>query len=434
MAAPDRTRRLAAVAAGLVLAIVLGELAWRLGGRALVEAAHAGRLGQLGARLADPDKPLAAALAKAELVRRAALVCAAVALAGLALAGLLARSGWPFAARALVWLAAWLALETWVAPHLAEAFGFADLYVVRDVDHRPTVTGRGGFNADSLRCPWEPGDFDPADLNVVFLGDSFTFGLGLRPEQAFPAQVEALARAAFPTRTVRVANFGWPSASPLLALRRLADVGERYHPDVVLMCVDMTDFYDDIHWASMLERRGLYAFSDRLPLCLHALRRLAPRAFEALARRANPELPEERFFASRAPLAQTRAALGELAGNLARLAAWCAARGARFAVVVLPRSYQYSARECPNNWEAERYDVLGPHAREPFAYFAELAASVDYPIWPLLEDFLSSDVFPTCFDADPHWNEAGSAVAARAIFARLEPLLRELAEPSAAED
>ena len=44
-------------------------------------------------------------------------------------------------------------------------------------------------------------------------------------------------------------------------------------------------------------------------------------------------------------------------------------------------------------------------------YFAERPQRPAYPVRSLLPDFLDTDVFPTAFKADPHWNVDGVRVA-----------------------
>jgi lysophospholipase L1-like esterase len=127
---------------------------------------------------------------------------------------------------------------------------------------------------------------------------------------------------------------------------------------------------------------------------------------------------------SELPLDETRPYARHLARNLASIARHARDLGAEPVAFVLPRHYQYDAREAPSNWEKDRYDLLGPYSLEPFRFFEELAPEVDYPIHPLLAAFLENDAFPTCFDDDPHWNETGTSVAARAIAERLEPAVR----------
>ncbi len=409
----------------LVLLALAG--AWELWGAALVEAGHSGR-SPLLARVFESELPRT--LTKAQRDADVAFQGLMAGLVALSAAGLLAYLTWhaplPRIAKVASWVAAYLVLELVIAPRLVEPWGLGQFYFVRDPDHRPTATGEG-FNRDALRGTPEPETFRAQDCNILFLGDSFTYGAYLPLAATMPVQVEALLEerltAREPGAAVRVANFGWISASPLLAWRRLVEIGDRYRPDLVAIAIDMTDFQDDIKYASMLERRGLFYWSDKVPVLLKSLERLAPSVFEALRARLNPELPAERFFMTNAPLDETRSAMLPLVENLGRIHAWCAERELPFVVFLLPRNYQYSERESPENWERHEYEPLGPFVHEPFRFFEELAPELPYPVHSLLPAFLETDVFPTCLTWDPYWNPDGAKVAAEAIAELLLPEL-----------
>jgi hypothetical protein len=415
----ERHRGFLLLSASTAVLFATSALVWGWFGRALIEASG-GSGGLIGRVLGSPPgEPLNRTVGRGNTAMAAAAAIGISLYVLVALIHFARGARWRIGWIALVVIAWWVGVELLAAPYLRVPLGLANFYFVRDPDHHPRRAQLPEYNADSLRCRHEPETFRDEDLNLVFLGDSFTFGVLLPPEQAFPQKVEAILSRAWPQRVVKVANFGWPSSSPLLSWRLLAQIGERYRPDWVVMCVDMTDFHDDILWQNMLERRGIYWFYDKLPITLAGLHRFLPPLFWKVYRWSNDNLPEARYFMARAPLETTRAFARPLADNLDRLQRWCAEHGARFAVVVLPRSFQYSARECPNNWEADRYEVLGPHALEPFRFFDELRARADYPIHSLLPAFQASSVFPTCFDADPHWNDNGTTVAAEAIAAIL---------------
>jgi hypothetical protein len=135
-------------------------------------------------------------------------------------------------------------------------------------------------------------------------------------------------------------------------------------------------------------------------------------------------MPEGRFFASEKPLDETRAWL-EISERYVRdIDAWCRAHDAKFVLVVLPRCYQYDAREAPHSFERGEYTTVGPYSLEPFRWFDELRAKESFPIVSLLPDFQSKASFPTCFDADPHWNAMGHDVAARALVRELALYVR----------
>jgi hypothetical protein len=330
------------------------------------------------------------------------------------------RARWPLYALAI--LAWWILVEFTVAPFLVVPLNLWTYGIGTKVDHRPTNTD-GEFNSDSLRGTPDPAAFEAGGNNVVFLGDSFTFGSGVSVDESFVHRFEALWNEAHPDRALRVANFGWVSSSPILSLRRIRDVGEHYHPKLVVMCLDMTDFSDDLRYGNILEKRGLYALYDKLPLSLRLLQTMSATGFESLRAWSVGETPKERFFASEHPLDETRRWLDVSAGYLREIHDWCAAHGSAFVLVVLPRCYQYDAREAPRSFERGEYTILGPYSLEPFRYFEEARARLPFPIVSLLPDFQTKSAYPTCFETDPHWNSAGHEVAARALLRELAPFV-----------
>jgi hypothetical protein len=295
------------------------------------------------------------------------------------------------------------------------------LYLVNDVDHRLDPEW-DGVNDDGLRENREAADISPDAFNIVMLGDSYVMGLGLTVDRAPAAALEAELRRRRPDLDVNVLNFGWTSSSPLLSHRQLRDIGHRYHPDLVLECVDMTDMHDDIKYRRLLDRDGVYRVLHAVPMSFLLLRRGMSnvRAVDGLHERIFG-FPSRRYFASTAPLSETRHHFTAIRGNLDALSETARELfGAGFAVAVFPRNFQYSDRESPESWEAGEYEPLGPYAIEPFRYFEAMAREVDYPVWSLLDDFLTADIFPTCFVDDPHWNENGVAVVAGGLARRLE--------------
>jgi lysophospholipase L1-like esterase len=322
----------------------------------------------------------------------------------------------------LVW---WLGVETCAAPFLLRTFRLQHYGMIRDVDHRPTQVGPG-MNSEGIRGAPESDEFREEDINLIFLGDSFTYGFKVQANQAFPAIVERQLRIQLGDDDLRVVNFGWTSSSPLLSYRRLVDIGDKYRPDVVVLNLDMTDFHDDIRWANMLERRGLYELYYRMPITIRMADALAPDVFKRVlfATVGNP--PIQRYFITELPLEETRAWFDPLICNVEAIHRWCEERDVSFVLVILPRYYQYDEREAPNSWERDLYTVMGPYALEPFRFFEEYASGVDYPIVPLLEAFAGKEAFPTCFEDDPHWNPQGHQVAAAAIVRALLPVVRRL--------
>jgi hypothetical protein len=52
--------------------------------------------------------------------------------------------------------------------------------------------------------------------------------------------------------------------------------------------------------------------------------------------------------------------------------------------------------------------------------FREIELNLACPVYSLLPTFLETEVFPTCFEDDPHWNADGARVAAERIAEILE--------------
>jgi hypothetical protein len=406
-------------AALILLAVVLA----RAFGMELVRAGHAGRgPSWFTALFSYENKP---ALNVLEDLWRDRFVGWTACAVGAWILGVLLyaawRSPWPRRSALLAGVLFWLGFETVAPPFVERIFRLRNYRFIHDVDHIEPRFDRG-WNSDFVRGADEPGEYRPEDLNLIFLGDSFTYGFRLPYEKSFPARVGAILAESMSERRPHVANFGWSSSSPLLSWRRLQAIGESYSPDWVVLCIDMTDFADDIRYENMLARRGLYDFYDRIPITLKLFESLAPDAYKSAVSASVGHPPEGRFFATEAPLEETRRWIEPLRANVERIAAWCRERSVGFVTVILPRGYQYSDRESPHSWEQVRYTALGPYCLEPFRYFEELAGEVDFPIVSLLDDFRNTKVFPTCFEDDPHWNEHGAELAARAIARELMEL------------
>lgn len=332
---------------------------------------------------------------------------------------------------AALWvLAWWLAVETLAAPFLVHRFLLNHYEYVRDPDHWPEgAASAPGWNSDGLAQDREADELTDEDYVILFLGDSFTYGYKLaRPHvDAFPWVVERRLRASLDAPDIAVVNFGWTSSSPLLSRRRLEAIGAKYAPDLVVLCIDMTDPRDDIWYRCLLDRRGLCAWFDRLPLAIRLWKDWAPESYRRLFEwSTDHELPYLRFFACEAPLDETRPFLEPMAANIEDCARAARALGAEFQLFVLPRYFQYSADECPDDREQERpasaHAVLGPHSTAPFTWFErEFAPRVDFPVHSLLEAFARSDERPHCFPDDAHWTPLGHRIAGAEIARQLRP-------------
>jgi hypothetical protein len=184
----------------------------------------------------------------------------------------------------------------------------AERILLEDVTHFPTFSSELAntnpeLNSDFIRDTREASAFPAEATNLVVLGDSFAYGFRVWPQEALPLRLQERARERHPERAINVANFGWVSSSPYLSHKVLQSIGAKYHPDLVVMMVDMTDIHDDIVYEKYAEKPGVFAALSVLPSAVLAAK--------DVARHAGTHerwfgYPAERFFHIERPLSETR--------------------------------------------------------------------------------------------------------------------------------
>jgi hypothetical protein len=107
----------------------------------------------------------------------------------------------------------------------------------------------GGFtfkysnNSLGWRGSWEYRPVKQTEYRVLFLGDSFTYGIGVNDDQTFAARVEkGLGAAQF---SVEVLNAGCPGKGTDYALKSFQTVGCKFSPDLTVLCFFCNDFEDN---------------------------------------------------------------------------------------------------------------------------------------------------------------------------------------------
>lgn len=324
-------------------------------------------------------------------------------------------------------------LLIWVVPRVFETLIVARIAELHDltVDHRP-LPGPD-VNSDRIRFVGEASDIGDDEFVVFFSGDSFTYGLELEYEDAYPYVFEQLVSELECAQPIRSVNIGWTSASPLLSLRLVREIGYKYEPDLVIYNLDMTDFHDDLSYEAQLRTGGdleidpgeaaVLLLARNFPGVLRyvpdlqAIRRVFRGSETRETESSELSVPEDRFFVTNQPL---EASVDDIERgvmkNLERLNLFVTETlGSSMALVVYPRAYQYSTREAARSWEASQYEVLGPYVRDPFDYFSRASERLPFPVLSLLAAFENSDAFPLFLEDDPHWNEAGARFVAAAV-------------------
>jgi hypothetical protein len=297
---------------------------------------------------------------------------------------------------------------------------WSELNLVGNPDHRMTRAFHDNVNEDGIRSPVEAGAFLADNFNVLFLGDSFTYGWRVMMGKTMPAQFERQAQTAG-YASMRSINFGWVSSSPYLSERLLREKALKYKPDLVVLTLDMTDIFDDRLYRNIVERKHFFAVGQYLPAITQFVSLINQSLWQSewLARNAFG-VPARHFFIVEHPLEETRPYFDQLMMNVDTIHTYCRdVLGVPFVLFVMPRYFQFDPRLSPSNWEKAQYPLTGPYVLEPFHYFDEVAKQKPYPIISLLGDFKNTKVFPVTFPDDPHLNESGNTVAADAVLKHL---------------
>jgi hypothetical protein len=275
-----------------------------------------------------------------------------------------------------------------------------------------------------------------AQMRLVAIGDSFTFGHGVESEEAWPHVLER-ELAAPASRPVEVINAGvnarWVDEYYLeLKLRTLA-----LDPDVVIVGffigndIDAEDAH--IHVWRQVDARGRPLRIDipdqvvqdgfvvhrepelrwRFPVLRnsHAAQLLFG-AWRGISELWSPRQPGEAAMYEPVYTADTEQIVARVQDLLVAMAELCRLHGARFLVVMIPTRQQVNPelRRGPSwrDWEKPQRVVA--------AFFAQSGISF-IDLLPVLR--AASAEAPVYFRFDAHWTARGHGVAARAIAEHL---------------
>jgi hypothetical protein len=134
---------------------------------------------------------------------------------------------------------------------VAVAFGFAELvFHVFDIQPAPIPRHQdqdrrwvdNTRNSLGLREKWEtlPEKADDPRLRVAFLGDSFTYGEGVEPDQTFSYVLNTLSADAWQGGVLSI-NLGEPATGPGAQLEKYLAVREAVRPDVLVHVIYLND-------------------------------------------------------------------------------------------------------------------------------------------------------------------------------------------------
>src|SRR5262249_14495024 len=143
---------------------------------------------------------------------------------------------------------------------------------------------------------------------------------------------------------VKVANFGWMSSSPILDYRRLLRIGRKYKPRLIVLCVDIGDFDDDLRYMRLLDVKDPFS-PTRFLLRRWGLTRYYQRLAGFFG--GTKDASEDYFYIIKEPLKESKKYTGEIEKNIRLINNFCKNDlHAQFVMILLPRYIEYNKKEC----------------------------------------------------------------------------------------
>ena len=280
-------------------------------------------------------------------------------------------------------------------------------------------------NSDHMRNPDVPVERGPNDFRVLSLGDSNTFGWGVRYEEAYPTVLTELLREALPGREIHVMNGGCSGYSAHQGLEILQRRGLKYRPDVVMIWFGWND---KAYWDGMTDAEHARLFTrERLLTSSFTYRVLS----YTLRRASHNEVKEERQETEarqrRMPLADYRARLRDMV-ELTRANEISPGSGRGGRAVIIQGCKVKNLRKA----RGEREGAKGLNRWLKAA--AEVSEELEVPMLSVCDVLLEAELGPEAFLDNGHLDPRGLRALADALFDLLvehDMLPDPVAEPGA---
>jgi len=273
---------------------------------------------------------------------------------------------------------------------------------------RPDLSVTHTTNPKGFRGPDFSLDKPPAVIRFVFLGDSFTFGEGVRDSDTYPERFRALGNesGAFPGRMVEAINLGVGGYDTIQEAALLRDFGVSLSPDRIVVGYCLNDAGPPVF---VRDKGGLKRVNPRfesggsvegspVPFLIGTLRltRLGYLAYE-VSRRSARTLAEYRalYREDNPDWRKTRDALSEI-GALGR------DRGVPVTLMIFPVFFRLNAG----------YPFGEIHGR--VRKEAEAAGMEVLDLYPLFKEFSGPDLW--VHSTDQHPNEVAHRRVARGLW------------------
>jgi lysophospholipase L1-like esterase len=262
-------------------------------------------------------------------------------------------------------------------------------------------------NGDHMRNPEVPVERGPSDFRVLCLGDSNTFGWGVRYEEAYPTLLAGLLREARPGREIHVLNASCSGYSAHQGHEILRRRGLKYRPDVVTIWFGWND---KAYWDGMTDAEHARLFVRAHLLTLSATYRVLS---YTLRRASHEEVKEEREETEarlrRMPLTDYKARLQEMV-ELTRASEVSPGRGGQVVFIQGCKVKHLRA-------ERERRGSAG--LNRWLMATAEVAEQLEVPMLSVCDVLYEAGVGTEVYLDNGHLDPKGLRILADALFALL---------------
>jgi|SRR5271157_991257 len=295
----------------------------------------------------------------------------------------------------------------------------------------------------------------PGAVRIVFIGDSFTFGLGVddRSTKAFPplvgrffseGLVEGVAR-----RAVQTFNLGTPSYSPSIYGVVLRDFAPTLKPDIVVLGLDDSDPQDDLLYSHLLKTDdqglplsvypGLPGVPDflipvakRIKLVRH-VSGVYENMVNRIKRKADITMRIENRYGHYRPGPGSEKQWAEAFERTLRLVdafhSYCVEHEIKLAIINYPYAPAVTTTQYRGTWPGQRFYftrgvILDPTFHKAVREFASARDIPYYDFTPYLRRL--PDLEGIYKDDDVHYAERGYELLARELVGFLRPIVDEV--------
>jgi len=183
---------------------------------------------------------------------------------------------------------------------------------------------------------------------IAFLGDSFTFGEGVKDGDVFTAKIEKLLNRQGGDNIYQCLNFGVGGYNTRQSVLLLKNVVYKYKPDVVVLCYTLNDVEPDLFYynayTNSVERRPRELFvqegtpSKRPPETILFNSRIVKLVWKAMNNLADAEKTVDYYH----HIFSNKYLVEENKRSLLELAAFCRDNNIKIYIIILPLLYELS--------------------------------------------------------------------------------------------